>query len=178
MAPLYGSRQSGPAAGSSTAPSTWAESGTSVCSAGIGSGTPAVILVPSARVPPVCGLVAQGRRCAGPAVERDPQRRSRVTTYAGAADATCTRARRPRMLRERVLRQLDQHRGAPPGDPEAEGRPARRAAAGRSEPAAVVAHAGEAEDQGAPHAAGRGDVQPVDGVAVQVGRSTYSAWRK
>ena len=38
-----------------------------------------------------------------------------------------------------------------------------------AQPAVVVAHAAEPVDERAPHAAGGGDVQAVDGVAVEVG---------
>ena len=105
-------------------------------------------------------------------VERDPQRLGPGDDVDGAADADVHLglAVLHDADREGVLRQLDQQPRAAPGDAEAQARPADGQPGVEGEPAVAVAHAGEAEDQGAPHAAGRGDVQAVDGVLVEVGQ--------
>ena len=166
--------QSGPiAVGSACEGSIDPASGSSAPSAGIGSGTPAVIRLPSARVPPVCGrlpsLPGQPRAVPVERPRRPPRRGRRRSSSPRTSTGTGSS---PSSTLEAQLgcRERDPHPGAAPGEPEGQRLPAVGQPRVEAQPAAVVAHAAEAVDQRGPHAAGRGHVHAVDGVAVQVGQ--------
>ncbi len=116
-------------------------------------------------------LVAEHTVDAGPLpVERDRQRlveRHRVL-LAAHPDAHLGLLGKEHRDRDGLLGELHPEARSAPGHREAEQWPLTWQTGVEGEPAVAVTHAGEPEDERAPHAPGRGDVKTVDGVGVKV----------